>query len=377
MTLPSAAAIEAGQKAGRRMANRHTPFVHNAWYVAAIGEELGRSLLQRTLLGRRVVMFRKQDGTPVAMADRCAHRSYPLSSGTLDGDTIICGYHGFRYDSAGTWIEVPSQPRCPRNIGVRSYALIERGPLIWIWMGNAADADPARLPPQDWMCSPQWSVRSGYLHLPGNYVSLHENLLDLTHLSYIHAKSFGTPDYARAPYTVEIEGDSFAVTRRVIPTKLPPIWAKSTGLGDSPTAARIARSAYISPGLHLTSTTFYETTLPEAGRPEFHANAAHLVTPETHGSTHYFVVDGRDFAQHDEAVGDFIHQQLLVAFREDVEALGRLEAVLAQHDDEFYEISVASDAPAVALRRHLKALAEAEAAGGDAVQLPETAAAAE
>lgn len=367
MTLPSPTTIQAGRKAASRMADRGTPFIENEWYVAALTEEIGRSLTARTILGQRIVFYRKEDGAPVAMADRCAHRSYPLSAGTLSGDTIVCGYHGFRYDALGNWIEVPSQPKCPRNIGVRAYPLIEQGPLVWIWMGDAAAMDAAKLPLQEWITSSAWSVKSGYLHLPGNYVSLHENLLDLTHLSYIHAKSFGTPDYARAPYTVDIQGQSFAVTRRVIPTKLPPIWAKSTKLGDSETAARIARSEYISPGLHLTSTTFYETTLPPDQRQEYHARAAHFPTPETHRSTHYFVVDGRDFGLADETIGPFMHAQLMVAFREDVDALGRLEEVLADGGDDFYEISVASDAPAVAMRRHLRALSENQAAARTAV----------
>lgn len=365
--LPSSIAMQAGQKAARRMANRDTPFIYDEWYVAALAEEVGRSLLARTILGRRLVLYRTADGTPVALADRCAHRSFPLSAGTLDGDTIVCGYHGFRYDQNGDWIEVPSQPRCPRRIGVRSYRLVEVGPLIWIWMGDVANATPGTLPIQDWMRT--WSVQSGYLHLPGNYVSLHENLLDLTHLSYIHGKSFGTPDYARAPYSVEIQDQSFAVTRRVVPTKLPPIWARSTGLGDSATAARIARSEYVTPGFHLTSTCFYETTLPPDARPEYHANAAHFPTPETARSTHYFVLDGRDFALDDPTIGPFVHERLFVAFQEDVTALSLLETVLEDKDSDFYEISVASDAPGVAMRRHLLARAMAEANGASAAEI--------
>jgi phenylpropionate dioxygenase-like ring-hydroxylating dioxygenase large terminal subunit len=358
--VPTKNAIQAGQQAASRMADRNTSFIYNEWYVAAQSSELGHALLARTILGKRIVMYRTEDGTPIALADRCAHRSFPLSAGTLEGDTIVCGYHGFRYNTAGDWVEVPAQPRCPKGIGVRSYKLIESGKLIWVWMGEAAEATPDTLPMQDWMQT--WKVQTGYLHLPGNYVSLHENLLDLTHLSYIHAKSFGTPDYARAPFTVDIQGTSFSVTRRVIPTTLPPIWAKSTGLGTSPTSARIARSEYVSPGYHLTSTDFYETTLPEDTRPEFHANAAHFPTPETNESTHYFILDGRDFALDDPSIGDFMHQQLLSVFKEDVAALSILETVLREPDPDAYEISVASDAPAVAMRRHLKSRAMAEQA---------------
>ncbi|MNY17435.1 hypothetical protein D3C86_1507540 [compost metagenome] len=76
---------------------------------------------------------------------------------------------------------------------------------------------------------------------------------------------------------------------------------------------------------------------------------------------HYFIIHGRDFAQDDEAIGEFMHEQLFAAFNEDVEGLGALEAVLGDVDEHTYEISVASDAPAVAMRRYLKKRADEEA----------------
>lgn len=340
------------------MADRNTPFVRNEWYVVAFGKELGRSLLKRTVLGQRLVLFRTQSGTPVALADRCAHRSYPLSSGALDGDTIICGYHGFRYDAAGDCIAAPSQKTCPKGVGVRNFALVERGPLVWGWLGDAP-ADPTRLPETPWLESPAWPSSQGYFHLSGNYVSLHENLLDFTHLSFVHASSFGTPDYASAPYETAIDEGRISITRRVVPTRLPPVWAKPSGL-EHDHAARIARSEFVSPALHVVTATFYDNDLPESDRVEFTIRTCHLPTPETHGSTHYFIVHSRSFAQQEPSVTDFMHQQLFAAFQEDVTALTQLEEVLASPNEPFYEISIASDAPAVAMRRYLlkRALAE-------------------
>lgn len=370
MTLPTPARIRAGQVAASRMADRDTPFLLDDWYVAAFSGEIGRSLLKRTILGRKLVFYRTADGRPVALDDRCAHRSYPLSAGALDGDTIVCGYHGFRYDPEGNWIEVPSQPRCPSGIGVRAYLLVEHGPLVWVWMGEGR-ADEGKLPAQDWMLSPDWTTSSGYLHLRGNYVSLHENLLDLTHLSYLHINSFGTPDYARAPFDVEVTGDRFAILRSVVPTRLPPVWGEPTGLAGCAAAARIARSEFVSPGLHVVSVKLYDSSLPEDGRPEFMVRTAHLPTPETHGSTHYFVVHGRDFAQGDAAMTQTMQDQIFVAFKEDVDALELLEQVLADRGQDFYEISVASDTPAVAMRRYLKARADQAADHGrTALPLP-------
>jgi vanillate O-demethylase monooxygenase subunit len=347
----------------QRLADRNTPFVSDEWYVVAYGGELRRELLERTVLGKRLVLFRTAAGAPVALDDRCPHRSYPLSAGRLDGDTIVCGYHGLRFDAAGDCIEVPSQATCPKGVGVRNYPLVERGPFVWGWFGDAARADPAAIPATPWLEGEQWASSQDYFHLPGNYVSLHENLLDLTHLSYVHADSFGTPDYARAPYEVESREGYYRITRSVIPTRLPPVWGRPTGLLHEH-AARIATSEFRSPGLHVVGVTFYDSRLPVAGRPEFRIRTCHVPTPETHGSTHYFIVHSRDFALADAGITEFMRGQLMGAFNEDVAALGRLEAVLADPPEDYYEISFASDAAAVAMRRYLKERAHA-AAGGD------------
>ena len=245
----------------------------------------------------------------------------------------------------------------PRGIGVRAYPLVERGPFIWIWMGDGA-AEPARIPGMQWLEDGAWASSQGYFHLPGNYVSLHENLLDLTHLSYVHASSFGTPDYASAPYETKLEEGHYSITRSVVPTRLPPVWGEPTGLTHEH-AARIATSEFLSPALHVVSASFYDCDLAAAERHEFRIRTSHLPTPETHGSTHYFIVHSRDFALEDASVTTFMHEQLFQAFREDVDALTRLETVLADPTPPFYEMSIASDAPSVAMRRYLKARVQA------------------
>lgn len=352
MSLPQSSLLRVSQRAMHQMADRDTPFIQDEWYVVAYRGEIGRSLLKRTVIGRRLVLFRTRSGEAVALDDRCAHRSYPLSAGTLDGDTVVCGYHGMRFDRDGECIEVPSQATCPKGIGVRKYPLVERGPFVWGWFGTESHADESRIPPTPWLESDGWTSSQDYFLLSGNYVSLHENLLDLTHLTYVHAGSFGTPDYARAPYAVEASEGRYRITRSVVPTCLPPVWAKPTGL-EHDHAARIATSEFVAPGLHVVSVQFYDADLPPGGRTQFEVRTCHVPTPETHGSTHYFIVHSRDFALENAGVTEFMREQLMAAFREDVEALGRLEEVLADPDPERYEISVASDAAAVAMRKHL------------------------
>ncbi|WP_185633712.1 aromatic ring-hydroxylating dioxygenase subunit alpha [Burkholderia sp. Bp9012] len=363
MTRPTEAVISAARASAGNMADRDTPFVFDEWYVAARSSEIGRALLPRTLLGKQVVLYRTLEGQIVALDDRCVHRSYPLSAGTLDDNTVICGYHGFRYDAKGDLVEVPSQERCPRGLGVHRYPVREIGPLVWIYMDPAAE--PQTEPPSEASLDlSRWALSDGYLRLNGNYVSLHENLLDLTHLTYVHAKSFGTPDYAKAPFEVSVDEGRYAVKRHVVPTTLPPVWAEPTGI-SSPTAARIATSTFVSPGLHEVQVTFYESTQPAAERTLYTIKTLHLPTPENHESTHYFIVHCRDFGLDDAAMTQLMHERLLTAFSEDVQALELLEDTLRNADDLFFEISVASDRASVEMRKYLKRRGQAAAAGSN------------
>lgn len=364
MTLPAPSVIQATQAASAKMADRHTPFVFDDWYVAAFADEVGAQLLARTLLGRGIVMFRSTQGKVVAMEDRCPHRSMPLSAGELKDDHITCAYHGMKFNALGDCVHVPSQANCPRAMGVRTYVTLERGPVVWIWMGDSETADTNRLPAQPWLTLGEWETSKGYMYLKASYVRLHENLLDLTHLSFLHAKSFGTPDYASAAYETEIGDGQFVVMRNVVPTTLPPVWAEPTGIKGQNQAARIVRSEFRSPGMHEVSVLFYDCTLPENSRESFRIRTAHLPTPETATTTHYFVVHGRDFAQQDKAMTKFMHDQLFVAFHEDVAGLALQEEVLARTPlKELYEFSVGADGPSVAMRRHLfsKAVGASEA----------------
>ena len=346
----------------KQLADRATPFITNAWYVAAFGGEIGRKLLRRTILGRPLVLYRTQAGVPVALEDRCVHRSFPLSLSKLDGDTVVCGYHGMRYDCSGRCLEVPSQPQAGPGLGVRAFALIEDDAFIWIWMGEQP-ADPALIPDMGkWVGDTAWPASTHYFDLQANYISLHENLLDLSHLSYLHSESFGTPDYARAPFNVEIDEQRgrFALLRDVAPTRLPPLWAKPTGLEDVD-AVRSVRSEFVSPALHIVNVRFWAYGQPEAGRPDLQVKTAHIVTPASGTATHYFLYHARNFAQHSHAITSFMHEGLLAAFREDVAGLEAIESnVGATPPGEYVEVSFNADRANVAMRRHLKALAERE-----------------
>lgn len=358
MTRMADRLVTACRKAEERLATRATPLIYDCWYVAGFAWEFARGLKPRMLLNRPLVFFRTTDGTPVALSDRCVHRSFPLSRSKLDGDTVICGYHGLRYDAAGDCIEAPAlRDQCPKGIGVRAYPLREQGPLVWIWMG---DGDPdSDLPLGDWVASPDWPASQQYHHLPASYVALHENLLDLTHLSFLHANSFGTPDYAVAPYELDLDEQNgrFTLRRTVLHTRLPTVWAEPTGLTGRD-AARITTSSFLCPAAHAVNGVFYALDVPESERADTQIITAHLPTPETGTSTHYFIHHGRNFAVDRPDVTAFMDSQLAVAFTEDVAGLTAIEELVAATDaDDRYEVSLGSDRAGVAMRRWLLKLA--------------------
>jgi phenylpropionate dioxygenase-like ring-hydroxylating dioxygenase large terminal subunit len=346
--------------AAASMANRDTPFIRNAWYVAAKSSEITRELMGRTLLGRSVVLYRKENGEVVALQNRCCHRSFPLSEGKLDGDTLVCGYHGFRYNCAGKCTAIPSQERAPTNIAVKAYKVVEKSPFVWIWPGDPALADESTLPDQEWFHHPDWAVNIGYLHINGSYVHMHENLLDLSHLSFLHETTFGTPEYARAPIEMNVNEGHFEVWRRV-QCELPAIYAKPLGW-EGQKAQRSSGSLFVSPGLHI-NTGILTNLEQERSENDLQpmVKVAQLITPVTKTSLQYYYAQCRNFAIDDKEMGEFMLTANQAAFSEDVFALEKItEMQDLDIDPDFYEIDVAADKPGVSMRRHLKKLAELE-----------------
>ena len=96
------------------------PFPLNAWYAVAWSHEVGRrEPLARTVCNQRVAMWRKADGTVAALEDACWHRLAPLSLGSLEGDDIVCRYHGLAFNGDGACTHMPSQDTLNPSARVR------------------------------------------------------------------------------------------------------------------------------------------------------------------------------------------------------------------------------------------------------------------
>jgi phenylpropionate dioxygenase-like ring-hydroxylating dioxygenase large terminal subunit len=340
-----------------------TDFVRNQWYVAAYSEEVGEPLLGRTILAEPIVLYRTQDGTAVALGDRCVHRRYPLSLSGRDGDRIVCGYHGFTYEPSGACVYVPAQTRIPRTARVPAYPVVEQDSLVWVWIGEPERADASTIPRVPWLSSPAYTTVRGMEPLAARYGLLVDNLLDLSHETYLHGGYIGTPEVAETPITTEVdEGAGIVhVRRRMKDVECPPFYAKSTGI-----SGRIDRwqdIEYHPPGLYLLHSRIAPTGVEPGPDGDdsaaCHAEIVYAITPETANSTLDFWMVARDFAVGDEEVSDYLAKSNHTVVMQDVVALNALELAIAGEPDGYQELSINIDTGGLAARRLLRKLAGA------------------
>jgi phenylpropionate dioxygenase-like ring-hydroxylating dioxygenase large terminal subunit len=342
-----------------------TGLVRDQWYVAAYADEVGDGILARTVLGEALVLYRTADGTPVALADRCVHRRFPLSLSQRDGDRIVCGYHGFTYDSSGTCVAVPGQTRIPRTARVPAYPVVELDSLVWVWIGDAEKADATTIPRAPWLSSPGWVTVRGMEPLAARYELLVDNLLDLSHETYLHGGYIGTPEVAQTPITTEVDDAAGVVyvSRRMKDVECPPFYARSTGIDG-----RIDRwqdIEYHPPCLYLLHARIAPTGVepaPDGTDPgAFHAEIVYAITPETETTTHDFWMVARDFALDDESVSEYLAESNRTVVLQDVTALDALEKVIATEPQGYQELSINIDTGGLAARRLLARLRDASA----------------
>jgi phenylpropionate dioxygenase-like ring-hydroxylating dioxygenase large terminal subunit len=338
-------------------------FLRNGWYAAIWSKDLGDRPVARTFLGENVVLFRGADGTPAALVDRCCHRAAPLSRGEVVGGTLRCGYHGLRFDGTGACVEVPVQPHVPPGARVRAYPVHEKWNVVWIWMGEPARADAASIPDLPWLDSPDWTATPGYLHLEANAQLLVDNLLDFTHVAYLHRTTIaGDPREATTPLKTERLNNGIRVGRWMIGFNPPPLFAQAggfTGMVDRWQWAtwHPPATVYIDVGCAR-----HGTGAPEGDRSHgISIWSTHLVTPETTTSCHYSFGFARNFGLEDENMSRLLYEGSRDTFLEDK---GMLEAQQKNLPGGALDglIDVATDGGQLQARRVLDELIRAERA---------------
>ena len=348
------------QAAANQIADHRTPLIRNCWYVAGLSGDFTRELRERTLLETTVLMYRKLDGTPVIMSNRCPHRSFPLSRGRLEGDSVVCGYHGMVFNPTGQCTAMPSLANAPTHARIQGYPVRERGPLVWVWMGDAAAADESLIPDTSWLDSPDWSTVGGQFGIHTNYVAMHENLLDQTHFAILHADSVGTPEYARSELRVEGVGDQVHIARALRNSEPPAIYGvpmKLTGRKVD----RYSDSRFESPAAHIAHARIVNAEPRPGELGEYRVNITHLFTPERQNSIHYWWFNSRDFALEDAQASEYLRASSEKAYMEDVDALTWIQETYDRESGPVPELSFGPDRPGLMMRRNLLRLSKEEA----------------
>jgi vanillate O-demethylase monooxygenase subunit len=331
----------------------------NYWYVAAELHEIGRLPFARTICNEPIVFWRKEDGTPVAFEDRCCHRRMPLSKGTLVGDTLRCHYHGLQFDAVGRCIRVPGQSTIPPGAAVKAYPVVERYNWLWIWIGDPALADPDKIVPYPWRTSPEWGDKGTYMHVNADYRLIVDNLLDLSHLSFVHLSTVGTSAVAEmAKIRTFRAADSVTVARWMVGTTPAPTYRVLMGWpadmiidrwqiiewrppgfvrlnnGGGPGAAEGREFGFVD----------FDRPTPPGG---FGQRVLNALTPETETTTHYFWSYATDAKPITPERTDAAFRELATAFHQDWEVFELQQANV----DDRPVIDTIQDAGSIAARQ--------------------------
>ncbi|MEO7242167.1 MAG: aromatic ring-hydroxylating dioxygenase subunit alpha [Variovorax sp.] len=308
----------------------------NAWYVACMPLEIDDKPLGRTICGQAVVFYRGDAGKAVALEDFCPHRGAPLSLGSVVEGNLVCGYHGLAMGCDGKTVSMPGQ-RVRGFPSIRTYPVLERYGFIWIWPGEAALADAARLPHLAWAEDDEWAYGGGLYNVKCEYRLMIDNLMDLSHETYVHATSIGQKEIDETPTRTVSEGDSVITSRHMENVSAPPFWQlalRGNHLADDVPVDRWQICRYTPP-----SQIMIDVGVAHAGKGGFDADPAvkvsaivvDLITPETDTSIWYFWGMARHFKPEDKALTATIREGQRKIFGEDLEMLERQQQNLRAH----------------------------------------------
>jgi phenylpropionate dioxygenase-like ring-hydroxylating dioxygenase large terminal subunit len=264
-------------------------YLRNAWYAAAWSDGVGDGqLVARTIMDEPIVLYRKADGEVAAIEDRCAHRFAPLHLGKLvGGDRIQCAYHGLEFDGTGACVRNPHGAKnIPPRARVKSYPVIEKHKVVWIWMGSAP-ADAGKVPDFSVLDNvPElYSTKRDSIVIRANYQLVIDNLLDLSHTSFLHEGILGNADTVESEISVEQDGDDVVVARHATNSAPPGMFAQFWP-DHPPRVDKFTRMRWMAPSTLRLLTGISKMGAPPDSGTGYHA--IHLLTPENDRSTHYF-----------------------------------------------------------------------------------------
>ena len=346
-------------------------FPLNAWYACAYDVELQRELLARTVCNQKLVMYRKLDGSVAILEDACWHRLLPLSKGRLNGDEVTCGYHGLVYNADGRCTHMPSQETINPSACVRSYPVVEKHRFVWVWPGEAALADPALVPDLHWNDDPAWAGDGKMIRVACDYRLVLDNLMDLTHETFVHGSSIGQAAVAEAPFVATHGDRSATVTRWMESIDAPPFWAKQIrhGIGYEGPVDRWQIIKFEAPATINIDVGVAQagTGAPKGDRSKgVNGYVLNTITPETDKSCLYFWAFARNYSLHDQRLTHELREGVASIFREDELILEAQQQAIDEHPGySFYNLNI--DAGSMWMRRLIDKMIAAEAKPGPRV----------
>ena len=341
-------------------------FPKNAWYVACTPDEIAAGPLGRKVCGESMAIYRGEQGRVAAVEDFCPHRGAPLSLGRVKDGVLVCGYHGLHMGCDGKTVSMPGQ-RVRGFPAIRSYPVEERYGFIWVWPGDAALADKDAIPQQDWYGNPEWAFGGGRFHIACDYRLMIDNLMDLTHETYVHASSIGQKEIDEVPCKTTVAGDSVTTSRFMDNIEPPPFWKmalRGNNLADDVPVDRWQICRFTPP-----ASVMIEVGVAHAGHGGYDAPNTHkaysvvvdFMTPETETSIHYFWGMARKFNPTDAALTDSIRAGQHTIFSEDLQMLELQQTNLLAHPERAL-LMLNIDAGGVQSRKILQRLVDAERA---------------
>jgi len=348
-------------------------FLKNAWYVACMAGEIDDRPLGRTICDERIVFYRDSEGRLAALEDFCPHRGAPLSLGSVKEGQLVCGYHGLVMGCDGKAVSMPGQRVGPFPT-IRTFPAVERYGFVWVWTGDAALADPAKIHHLEWAESPEWAYGGGLYHVKCDYRLMIDNLMDLTHETYVHATSIGQKEIDETRVTTRTEGDAVITSRMMQNVMPPPFWQmalRGNHLADDVPVDRWQICRF-SPPSHV----MIEVGVAHAGNggysaaPQYKASSivVDFITPETETSIWYFWGMARNFNPKDKSLTATIREGQGKIFGEDLAILEAQQQNLLRHPERKL-LNLNIDSGGVQSRRILDGLLareRASAAGGGA-----------
>jgi vanillate O-demethylase monooxygenase subunit len=337
--------------------------LRNAWYIGAWADELGDKPLARRICGDPVVLFRDGSHKAAALADRCCHRAAPLHLGSLVEAGIQCGYHGLVFDANGRCVAIPGQELIPQDARVRSYPTVEKDQLVWLWMGNPAVADPAKIVDFPYHNDrAHWPNKHDVYPINGNYMLMVDNLMDLTHLGHLHARTVGGNPSAHVKADMKTVRTSTGLkfTRWMRNSLPPPSYVKAAGFQGR--VDRCQEFEFVAPNtiLQWTGATDAGTATDNPQRDfRFQFRLFHGLTPETETSCFYFWSAANGYRQNDPEATEQLYREIAPTFLEDKAMVEAQQNRLDELGEQGL-VDIASDASRMHMRRIVERLIASE-----------------